>query len=87
VGDEPAPTIGKLARFIRHIHLEDIAATRIHHHLIPGEGDIDFASTLKAIQAIDYQGWITIELYPYVDDPDAAARMAFQRVNDLITRL
>jgi sugar phosphate isomerase/epimerase len=84
VGDEPAPTIHRLARHVRHIHLEDIAATRVHHHLIPGEGAIDFASVLRAIDAIGYQGWVTIELYPYVDDPDRAARAARERILDLI---
>jgi sugar phosphate isomerase/epimerase len=80
VGDDPAPTVRRLARFIRHVHLEDIAATRVHHHLIPGEGAIDFAAVFQALEAIQYQGWITIELYPYVDDPDAAARTARERV-------
>src|SRR5437588_2350255 len=80
VGDEPAPTVHKLARYIRHFHLEDIAATRVHHHLIPGEGAIDFAATFQAIRHIGYEGWVTIELYPYVDNPDDAARMALERV-------
>jgi sugar phosphate isomerase/epimerase len=80
VKDEPAPTVERLAKYIRHVHLEDIAATRVHHHLIPGEGAIDFASTLKALQKIGYAGWITIELYPYVDDPDHAARTARERI-------
>jgi hypothetical protein len=30
---------------------------------------------------------MTIELYPYVDDPDAAARTAFQRVNQILAEL
>jgi sugar phosphate isomerase/epimerase len=80
VKDEPAPTVERLAKYIRHVHLEDIAATRVHHHLIPGEGAIDFASTLKALHKIGYAGWITIELYPYVDDPDRAARTARERI-------
>jgi sugar phosphate isomerase/epimerase len=84
VGDEPAPTVKRLAGFIRHFHLEDIAASRVHHHLIPGEGAIDFAATFQAIRSIGYQGWITIELYPYVDDPDAAAATAFQRVKAIM---
>src|SRR6266700_1528606 len=65
VGDDPAATVSRLAPYIRHFHLEDIAATRVHHHLVPGEGAIDFAATLAAIRQIDYQGCITIELYPY----------------------
>ncbi len=84
VGDDPATTVPRLARYIRHFHLEDIAATRVHHHLIPGEGAIDFPATLRAIADIGYQGWITVELYPYVDDPDAAARTAYQRVASLL---
>jgi sugar phosphate isomerase/epimerase len=84
VGDEPAPTAHRLKKYIRHVHLEDIAATRVHHHLVPGEGAIDFAATLKAFDDIGYQGWITIELYPYVDDPDPAARTALQRVRELV---
>jgi sugar phosphate isomerase/epimerase len=80
VGEEPAPTVRRLAPYIRHFHLEDIAASRVHHHLIPGEGAIDFASTFQAIHDIGYQGWITVELYPYVDNPDHAARTARERV-------
>jgi sugar phosphate isomerase/epimerase len=84
VGDDPAPTVHRLAPYIRHFHLEDIAATRVHHHLIPGEGAIDFAAVFQAIRGIGYNGWVTIELYPYVDDPDAAARLAFERVNAIL---
>jgi sugar phosphate isomerase/epimerase len=84
VGDEPAPTIHRLAPYIRHFHLEDIAATRVHHHLIPGEGAIDFAATFRAIREIGYEGWVTIELYPYVDNPDEAARTALERVRSIL---
>jgi sugar phosphate isomerase/epimerase len=84
VGDDPGPTIHRLAKHIRHMHLEDIAATRVHHHLVPGEGAIDFAAVFQAIRAIGYNGWVTIELYPYVDDPDPAARLAFERINAIL---
>jgi sugar phosphate isomerase/epimerase len=80
VGDDPATTIPRVARYIRHFHLEDIAATRVHHHLVPGDGAIDFAAALRAIRGIGYDGWVTIELYPYVDDPDEAARRARQYI-------
>jgi sugar phosphate isomerase/epimerase len=74
---EDLPTaIAKLACHIRHYHFEDIAATRVHHHLVPGRGAIDFAAVLKAIRQTGYCGWLTVELYPFVDDPDAAAGAA-----------
>jgi sugar phosphate isomerase/epimerase len=83
VGDDPAATIPRVARYIRHFHLEDIAATRVHHHLIPGEGAIDFAAALRAIRSIGYTGWVTIELYPYVEDPDEAARRALGHIREV----
>jgi sugar phosphate isomerase/epimerase len=86
VGDDPAPTIKRVAKYVRHFHLEDIAATRVHHHLVPGEGAIDFAATFRAIRAIGYNGWVTIELYPYVDDPDGAARTALERVSKIMAQ-
>jgi sugar phosphate isomerase/epimerase len=86
VGDDPATTIPRVAQFIRHFHLEDIAATRVHQHLVPGEGAIDFAAAFRAIRAIGYEGWVTIELYPYMDDPDAAARTALQRVKEILAK-
>jgi sugar phosphate isomerase/epimerase len=85
VGEDPAESIRRLAPHIRHVHLEDIAATRVHRHLIPGEGAIDFRSVVAALREIHYAGWVTIELYPYVEDPDHAARTAYQQIAPLLT--
>ena len=76
VGEAPEQWIEKMASHTRHFHFEDIAATRVHAHLIPGHGAIDFDATLQAIARTGYDGWITVELYPYIDQPDAAAREA-----------
>ncbi len=83
VGDEPAATILRMAKYIRHIHLEDIAANRVHEHLIPGNGAIDLAATLQAIERIGYAGWVTVELYPYAADPDGAATLARERLEKM----
>ncbi|HVT28829.1 MAG TPA: sugar phosphate isomerase/epimerase family protein [Lacipirellulaceae bacterium] len=87
VGEDPENWVAKMAEHTRHYHLEDIAATRVHQHLVPGRGAIDFAATLTAIQQTGYAGWLTVELYPYINDPDAAAREAKQfltsRMNSL----
>ncbi len=83
VRDDPPAAIRRLGASgtkIQHVHLEDIALTRVHHHLIPGEGAIDFASTLTALHEIGYDGWVTIELYTCHDDPDAAARRAREHI-------
>jgi sugar phosphate isomerase/epimerase len=76
VGEDPQNWVAKMAPHTRHYHFEDIADTRVHQHLVPGRGAIDFRATLAAIQKTGYSGWLTVELYPYIDDPDAAAREA-----------
>src|SRR6516162_561252 len=86
VSDDPATTLPRVAKYIRHFHLEDIAATRVHYHMVPGEGAIDFASCFRAIRAMKYDGWVTIELYPYIDDPDQAARTALVRVQEILAK-
>lgn len=80
VGEDPQDWVATMAPHTRHYHFEDIAATRIHRHLVPGHGAIDFHATLAAIAKSGYDGWLTVELYPYIDDPDAAAREAWNYV-------
>jgi sugar phosphate isomerase/epimerase len=76
VADDPAAWVPRLVGHTKHYHVEDIAATRVHHHLVPGEGAIDFAAVLTAIAAHTPDTWVTVELYPYRDRPDDAARAA-----------
>ena len=87
VGEDPQDWIARMAPYTKHYHFEDIADTRVHKHLIPGRGAIDFAATLQAIAKTGYDGWITIELYPYINEPDVAAREAFEYMTALAKRL
>ncbi len=45
-----------------HIHIEDIH-NRVHHHEIPGTGDIDFPRLLRLIEKSGYTGYVSVELY------------------------
>ncbi|CAN5909740.1 sugar phosphate isomerase/epimerase [soil metagenome] len=85
MGEDLPAQIARLAPHTRHYHLEDIAETRVHHHLVPGTGAIDFAEVFEAIRGTGYDGWLTVELYPFVEDPDAAARQARQVLLPLLT--
>lgn len=80
VHEDPQDWVEPMATHTRHYHFEDIAASRVHKHLIPGHGAIDFDATLRAIRRTGYSGWITVELYPYIDNPDDAAREARQHL-------
>jgi len=87
VGEDPQDWVAAMAPHTRHFHLEDIAATRIHKHLIPGHGAIDWDATLGAIANSGYEGWLTVELYPYIENPDDAAAEAFDFVTATMRRL
>ncbi len=84
VGEDIPQAIRRLQRHIRHYHVEDIAETRVHEHLIPGDGAIDFSAAFDAVRVTGYQGWLTVELYPYLDDPDAAGRRALEHLSTAI---
>ncbi len=78
VGVDPAEAVRRLAPHIRHVHLEDIAPSREHKHLVPGHGAIDFAAVLAALRDIGYAGGISVELYPYEAQAREVADEAFR---------
>lgn len=84
VGEKPENLIRNLQDYIYHIHLEDISKSRVHYHLIPGTGSIDFKKIFKSINDINYQGYVTVELYPYQSNPEEAARKSLEFLNSII---
>jgi sugar phosphate isomerase/epimerase len=84
VGVDPAEAARRLGPHIRHVHLEDIAPSREHRHLVPGRGAIDFRPVLGALRAAGYDGYVTVELYPYEAQAREVAEEAFARLADLV---
>jgi sugar phosphate isomerase/epimerase len=80
VSEPLGDTIRRLRPQIDHIHVEDIASSRVHHHLVPGDGAIEFGEVFAALRETAYGGWVTVELYPFVDDPDTAGRRAREQL-------
>jgi sugar phosphate isomerase/epimerase len=83
VGEDPIDAFYKLKPFIRHIHLEDISASRKHKHLLPGKGDIPLKQILNIFIKENYSGWVTVELYPYIDNPGEIAKDALDYIKKL----
>lgn len=83
VGEECAATVARLGAHIHHFHLEDIAPSREHIHLVPGDGAIDFGPVLDAVEALGYEGFVTVELYTCEDNPVGAARRALAYLRGL----
>jgi sugar phosphate isomerase/epimerase len=78
VGEDPAKVVYQLADYIGHIHLADISSDRVHYHLLPGTGSINFKDIFDAIRSIGYQDFITVELYTYENNPIEAAHLAYE---------
>jgi sugar phosphate isomerase/epimerase len=84
VGDDPAAVIRRNPEQVAHVHLEDIGKNRVHQHLTPGKGVIDFADVFAALGDIDYKGWTTVELYPYETTAAGVAKLAYEHLRPII---
>ncbi len=79
-GDIPAADrIRALAAHLVHVHLDD-ARSGVHEHLQLGDGDLDLADALKALQDIAYTGMAAVELSRDSHRAPQAARTALERI-------
>ena len=75
VGDDPAGAIRGLEGRVWNMHVEDIRG-RVHHHLVPGDGDMDFRGIRAAVEETGYLGFLTVELYTCADAPERAGSLS-----------
>ncbi len=84
VGDDPADVIRSMPEQIAHVHLEDIGSNRVHQHLTPGRGVIDFGGIFAALRDIAFGGWVTVELYPYETSAAGVAQSAWTHLKPIV---
>ena len=77
MGEDPAELVETLAPYTEHYHLEDIPASREHRHTKLGDGAMDVEGFLTAVADSGYDGWVTVELYPYEETAAETARDSF----------
>jgi sugar phosphate isomerase/epimerase len=82
--EDPSAAFEELFEWIGHVHLEDIAATRVHNHLILGHGAIQLSEVFKTMIRLGYQGDVSLELYPYVEMPEEAGRESLDYLRSLL---
>ena len=83
-GENPSEAFEELFEWIGHVHLEDIASSREHNHLILGHGAIQFPEIFQTMLSLEYQGDVSLELYPYVDAPEEAGRESLEYLRALL---
>ncbi len=82
-GEDPAGTVELLAGRIWNVHVEDIKE-RKHFHRVPGDGELPFRRYFDALRGVDYQGFLTVELYSYPDRPVEAGQRALAYLAPLV---
>ena len=74
--------IEKALPYSRHIHIEDIK-NGVHHHEIPGEGDIDFERIIGLLKHSGYEHYVSVELHHH----DAVWQKALKVSREYLLRL
>ena len=85
LGENPAEVISNNHKFIRHIHVEDIA-NKEHIHLLPGTGEIDFISIYESLSKVDYKYFTSVELYTMLDKPWFALQESYNFLSKVIDK-
>lgn len=69
-----------------HIHIEDIK-NKIHHHEIPGEGDLDFEKILGLLKDYNYNGAVSVELYHHNAVAQEALSKSYNYLSGIINKI
>jgi protein FrlC len=79
--------VDRLAGIPCHWHIDDNCGNS-DDHLVPGEGIIDYRGFLHDLISAGYAGSLAVELgYPYIADPDTAARQSIQHLRALMEEI
>jgi D-psicose/D-tagatose/L-ribulose 3-epimerase len=70
---EAHPTlVEKYFDVIKHVHVNEMDGR------YPGTGDYDFGTLLKKLQSLNYQGWVSLEVFDFKPEATEIARLSFE---------
>jgi sugar phosphate isomerase/epimerase len=80
-GRPVADIIRENAELMVHFHAND------PNKLGPGMGDVDFRPIFEALGQIDYQGWVSVEVFDYTPGPEYLARESMNNMQRVLEEL
>ncbi len=84
LGAETTPIpelIHKYAPHVGHFHVND------SNLLGPGMGETDYLPILSALQDVDYQGWVSVEVFDYSPGCEKIARDSLSYMKGILSKL
>jgi sugar phosphate isomerase/epimerase len=57
---------------------------KVHFHIIPGDGEIDFVGCFKAAVDNGFSGYATVELYHHIDSWEEAVSRSYNRLSECL---
>ena len=81
---EPTPIVDLLRKYRRemvHLHVND------PNKQGPGMGELDFEPIFKTLGEIDYQGWVSVEVFDYEPGSERLARESIEYMQGVLEQL
>jgi sugar phosphate isomerase/epimerase len=76
-----ASLIEKHFAFLRHVHVNETDGGHC------GTGDYDFASVLKTLKRLNYQGWVSLEAFDFAPGAERIASESLRHLENIIEKL
>lgn len=97
VHEKPEDAFERLKDNIVHVHFKDFRKKKSYESMkgivsiegteligtIPGDGQVNLSYIVNGLQAIDYQGWLSIE-YEGIEEPKSATKESVNRLKKLV---
>ncbi|PYX81416.1 MAG: hypothetical protein DMG70_19520 [Acidobacteria bacterium] len=86
-GEDPAFTIARLGRYVRHTHIKDsVGKGDQDHYVLTGRGEVPVKQQVQLLVDIGYKGYYSFEWekawHPDIEDPE----IAFPEYADVMTK-
>jgi protein FrlC len=81
--ENPYYIIRKYRNHLKLLHISD-TIDQLHLHLVPGKGQIDYKTLFRVLKEVNYNGFLSVEIPPYFNNPDQAAYESIMFLNKIL---